>query len=105
MAASLFTMAASIVKTIITQSSEAAASQHEASIATTWTAVEQTMVIIMSCVPPLRSITKLYPRIFRALGLTDASAAPQYNNQYYDIEIDSREADKSAVYSGANQPR
>lgn len=71
MAASLFTMAASIVKTVTTQTSTAAQSQKEASIAFMWTAVEQNMVIIMSCVPPLRSVTKLNPRLFRALRLTD----------------------------------
>lgn len=100
MAASLFTMAASIVKTIITQTSEAAASQHQASIATMWTAVEQTMVIIMSCVPPLRAITKLYPRLSRALGLTDASTGQEPGSQYYNIEIGSKAPNKPALYSG-----
>lgn len=71
MAASLFTMAASIAKTVITQTAAATGSQKGASIAFMWTAVEQSMVIIMSCVPPLRSVTKLNPRIFRALKLTD----------------------------------
>lgn len=109
MAASLFTMAASIVKTVITQTSTAAASQKQASIAFLWTAVEQNMVIIMSCVPPLRAVTKLSPRLFRALRLTDAdpesrplSSGPKKSNggwtvnagssfsggQYCDMEMD-----------------
>lgn len=103
MAASLFTMAASIVKTIITQTSEAAASQYQASIATMWTAVEQTMVIIMSCVPPLRAITKLYPSFFKALGLTDASTGQQRGSQYYNIDISSKKPAQPTVYSRSGE--
>ncbi|KAL2043495.1 hypothetical protein N7G274_003802 [Stereocaulon virgatum] len=61
----LFTMVASIMKTLTSQSSaKTADSEYNASIAVLWSAVEQSLVIIMGCVPPLRAVTKIqFPRL------------------------------------------
>lgn len=66
MSVSLFTMALSILKTIglkhiADQQKDPTATdvQYDATLEILWTCLEQAFVIIMGCVPPLRSITRL----------------------------------------------
>ncbi|MCJ1375681.1 hypothetical protein MMC20_006918 [Loxospora ochrophaea] len=60
-------MAASIMKTITSQSSaKTADSQYNTSTSILW--VEQNLVVIMGCVPPLRAVSKIqFPKL-RSLG-------------------------------------
>ncbi|RYP62511.1 hypothetical protein DL771_009694 [Monosporascus sp. 5C6A] len=59
MAMSLVTMVASIMKTVTSQGSNATNAQYNASKAVLWSALEQSFVIIMSCIPSLRAAMKL----------------------------------------------
>lgn len=61
MAGSLLTAAMSIVKTVLAQRASVASAdaQYTASLEVLWCTLEETMVIIMGCIPTLRAITKL----------------------------------------------
>ena len=61
MAFSLFTMVMSILKTKVAQGSSypSVDAQYKASLGVLWANLEEASVIIMGCVPPLRSIAKL----------------------------------------------
>lgn len=63
LAGSLCTAAVSILKTTTAQSSNVDA-QYKASLGVLWSGLEETLVIIMGCVPTLRSLTKLEFRAF-----------------------------------------
>ncbi|PQE06889.1 integral membrane protein [Rutstroemia sp. NJR-2017a BVV2] len=61
MCVSLFTMTMSLLKVMVVQGSSHASTdvQYQASLGVLWSGMEQTCVIIMGCVPTLRSITNL----------------------------------------------
>lgn len=73
MAASLLTMAASIMKAVNAQSSSATDAAYDASTSVLWSAIEQSLVIIMGCVPPLRALSKLEFPALRTFGESLAS--------------------------------
>lgn len=66
LAGSLCTAAFSIMKTSGIESSHGDV-QYNASLEVLWSGLEETMVIIMGCVPTLRSVTKLDFHAFRSL--------------------------------------
>jgi hypothetical protein len=70
MSVSLFTMAMSIMKTLVAQGSskDTVDVQYNASLAVLWAGLEQTCVIIMGCVPPLRALLRLDIPIFSSIG-------------------------------------
>lgn len=73
MAASLFTMTASVMKCVTSQSSSATNAAFNASLAVLWSGIEQSLVIIMGCVPPLRALSKLDFGVFEDLRTSIAS--------------------------------
>ncbi|KAH8897332.1 hypothetical protein GQ53DRAFT_887691 [Thozetella sp. PMI_491] len=100
MAASLLTMAASILKLIAVQGASDLKpdAQYNASLEMLWVGLEQTFVIIMGCVPSLRSVLKLDG--FRSLSSSlssflrrgDKSKASSMDNKsdpgtYSDLEM------------------
>lgn len=69
MSVGLFTMAASIMKTVTSQShAKAADSEYNASVSILWSAIEQCLVIIMGCAPPLRAVSKIQFSKLRSLS-------------------------------------
>ncbi|KAI1412107.1 hypothetical protein F5Y13DRAFT_47606 [Hypoxylon sp. FL1857] len=70
MSLSLLTMTASILKTITAETSRGSQNaEYTASLGALWSAIEQSFVIIMGSIPPLRPLTKAeWPRL-RAIGM------------------------------------
>lgn len=70
MSVSLFTMAMSIMKTLVAQGSskDTVDVQYNASLAVLWAGLEQTFVIIMGCVPPLRALLRLEIPLFSSIS-------------------------------------
>lgn len=104
MAVSLFTMAASIMKAVTSQSSSATDAAYDASTAVLWSAIEQSFVIMMGCVPPLRALSRLEFPALRTLGESLASLVARGSNNrsrsnlksgatvaYYDLELGSQD--------------
>lgn len=74
MALSLFTMSASIMKTITAQSNAGGQDiQYNTSAAILWSAVEQCFVIMMGCIPPLATVTKIEFSTLRSIATSLAS--------------------------------
>lgn len=91
MSMSLVTVVASIMKTLTSQgySPDDEEVQYEASIAILWSALEQTLVILMSCIPPLRAAAKVKIPWLRNLKTTfagskasDGSHGSRYGSRY-----------------------
>ncbi|KAK5992085.1 hypothetical protein PT974_05483 [Cladobotryum mycophilum] len=74
MAMSLLAMVASIMKTVTsrTTSGKTLDVQYNSSLTILWSAIEQSLVIMMSCVPPLRAITGMD---FSLLSLTGRASS------------------------------
>ncbi|KAJ8062111.1 hypothetical protein OCU04_008672 [Sclerotinia nivalis] len=75
MCVSLFTMTMSILKVMVAQGSSHATTdvQYRASLGVLWSGMEQTCVIIMGCVPTLRSLTNMKFPGLTALSLSLSS--------------------------------
>lgn len=117
MAFSLLTMAASIMKTITSQSNALdPEAQYKASLSVLWSAVESGLVIAMGCVPPLRSLMRLDFPILRSIrstlaslmGTSGSAKSGHSGSAYSDLDLDSRKRGEHSskitaeVYSNAS---
>ncbi|RYP43262.1 hypothetical protein DL768_010004 [Monosporascus sp. mg162] len=72
MAASFFTMAAALVKVSVSLNASASITDttYNAGHIQIWTCIEQDMVIMMGCLPPLRAIMQMESPIIRSISTT-----------------------------------
>ncbi|KUJ18478.1 uncharacterized protein LY89DRAFT_780548 [Mollisia scopiformis] len=89
MAASLFTMSMSIMKVMVAQGSSHFSPdvEYNASLGVLWSGMEQTCVIIMGCVPPLRAITKLDFTGLRGISSSLSSLVGRDKNKQSSLDI------------------
>ncbi|KAF4633296.1 hypothetical protein G7Y89_g4834 [Cudoniella acicularis] len=91
MGVSLFTMSMSIMKVMVAQGSSHYSTdvQYKASLGVLWSGMEQTCVIIMGCVPPLRSITKLEFPDLSAIGSSLSSLVKRNRSKQSSLDNNS----------------
>ncbi|KAM4056181.1 integral membrane protein [Hirsutella rhossiliensis] len=104
MAASLFTMVASIMKTVTSQASSASEGdlQYRGTMAIFWSAFEQSFVIIMTCIPPLRSAKQLFKRRDGAAG-SSAMGLARLGRSYRSSKLDSDRSRKPSFLDEGEQ--
>ena len=95
MALSIFTMVASIMKTVTSQTNSGETDpQYSASLAILWSGVEQGLVIVMGCIPPTQAYLKDLS-VWRSISGSMASILgkgssrnTRRNSSYTELELD-----------------
>ncbi|KAF2280230.1 uncharacterized protein EI97DRAFT_455140 [Westerdykella ornata] len=98
---SIFTMMASVMKTVTSQSNALdPEAQYKASVSVLWSAVEQGLVISLGCVPPLRVLMRLEIPVWKSIRSTLSRFTGSKNSQAgtstatnTDVELHSRKRD------------